>query len=249
MTLVIKLVKYDKEGDEIELKASFQSVVEIAFNTEDIKEQCDRGVGVIERKIKEFFSQGSGCSVRDVVKLVLHVSPYEPLRAASHISIDPWLNAKKAIINIKNNHEKCFVWSILAALYPPKFHAERVAQYALYEKELNIKDLVFPLEVLAVKKFERLHSHLSINVFALDNKTVYPVQLTINRDAYKVINLLIITLAERWHYTLIKNMSALLSRQTSRNVNKKHWCNYYLHEFATEKRLNKHVEDCNRNGL
>ena len=39
MTLIIKLVKYDKEGDEIEHEASFQSAVEVAFNEDDIKEQ------------------------------------------------------------------------------------------------------------------------------------------------------------------------------------------------------------------
>ena len=88
MTLTIKLVKYDKEGDEIELEASFQSAVEVAFNEEDIKEQYDQAVDIIERKIKEFFSQGSGWSVRKVLKLDLHVSPYEPLRAASHIPTD-----------------------------------------------------------------------------------------------------------------------------------------------------------------
>ena len=96
-----------------------------------------------------------------------------------------------------------------------------------------------------VKKFEKLNQSLAVNVFALDNKTVYLVHLTVNRDASKVINLLIITSGERWHYTLIKNMSALLHGQTPRNGNKKH-C---LHGFTSSERLNRHVEDCNKNGL
>ena len=249
LTMIVKLTKFDKEGEEIELEASFQSTVEIALNEEDVKEQYDRGVDIIERKIKEFVSQGSGWSVGEVVKLDLHVAPYEPLRAASYIPTDPWLTAKKAIINVKNDDEKCFVWSVLAGLHPQKLHANRVSKYVPYMKELNVKDLTFPLKVTDVKKFEKKNPSLSVNVFALENKTVYPVHLTINGDATCHVNLLVITSGDKWHYTLIKNMSALLSCQTSINRHKKHWCYYCLHGFMTKERLNRHVEDCNKNGL
>ena len=249
LTMIVKLTKFDKEGEEIELEASFQSTVEIAFNEEDVKEQYDKGVDIIERKIKEFVSQGSGWSVEEVVRLDLHITPYVPLRAASYIPTDPWLSAKKAIINIKNDDEKCFIWSVLAALHPQKLHAYRVSKYVLYQNEMNVEDLIFPLKVTDVKKFEKKNPTPSVNVFALEKKTVYPVHLTTNKDATNHVNLLVLTSGDRWHYTLIKNMSALLSRQTSINRHKKHWCYYCLHGFMTEERLERHVEDCSRNGL
>ena len=56
LTMIVKLTKFDKEGEEIELEASFQTAVEVALNDEDVKEQYDRGVDIIERKIKEFIS-------------------------------------------------------------------------------------------------------------------------------------------------------------------------------------------------
>ena len=249
LTMIVKLTKFDKEGEEIELEASFQSTVEIALYEKDVKEQYDRRVDIIERKIKEFVSQGSGWSVGEVVKLDLHAAPYVPLRAASYNPTDPWLAAKKAIINVKNNDEECFMWSVLAGLHPQSKDAQRVSKYVLYQHGLNVKDLIFPLKVTDVKKFEKKNPSLSVNVFALENKTVYPAHLTINGDATSHVNLLVITSEDRWHYTLIKNISALLSRQTSTNDHKKHWCYYCLHGFMTKERLNRHVEDCNKNGL
>ena len=52
----------------------------------------------------------------------------------------------------------------------------------------------FQLKVTDVKKkSEKLNSSLSVNVFALENKSVYFVHLTINRDAASHVKLLVIT--------------------------------------------------------
>ena len=200
LTMIVRRSKFDKKGEEIELEASFQSTVEVALNEEDAREEYGRVVDIIERKIKEFISQGSGWSLGKVVKLDLHVASYEPLCVAFFIPTDPWLAAKRAIINVKNDDGKCFVWSALVGLHPQKLHANRVSKYVPYMKELSVKDLIFPLKVTDVKKFEKLNPFMSVNVFAL--KT--------NRNAANHVNLLVITSGDRWHYTLIKNKNALL---------------------------------------
>ena len=137
----------------------------------------------------------------------------------------------------------------LVALHPQKFHAKRVFNYEPYEKELNIKGLIFSLKVTDVKKFDKLNCTLSINVFAIDNKTVHPIHLTVNKEASKFINLLVIIMGENWHYTLIKNMSTLLSSQKSRNEHKKYWCYNSLHSLTSEERSKRHAEDCCKNSL
>ena len=104
---------------------------------EDAREQYYRGVDIIERKIKEFVSQGSGWSVEEMVKQDLHVAPYELLRAASYIPTDTWLAAKKAIISVKNDDGKCFVWSVLAGLHPQKLHANRVSKYVQWISDIQ----------------------------------------------------------------------------------------------------------------
>jgi len=54
--------------------------------------------------------------------------------------------------------------SVLAALHPPKYHAERVSNYVDYENSLNISGLNFPLAVKDVPKFEKQNQSISVNV-------------------------------------------------------------------------------------
>ena len=61
------------------------------------------------------------------------------------------------------------MWSVLAGLHSHCKDAQRVSKYEPNEMELNVKNLVFPLKMMDVKKFEKLNPSLSVNVFALDN--------------------------------------------------------------------------------
>ena len=50
------------------------------------------------------------------------------------------IKLKKVVVNIQNNYNKCFLWSDLAHLHPPKWNPERVPHYKKYETTLNVKD-------------------------------------------------------------------------------------------------------------
>ena len=54
---------------------------------------------------------------------------YDPLKASSHIPLPKELQSKKALLNIQNNDEKCFLWSVLAHLHPVAENAHRVSHY------------------------------------------------------------------------------------------------------------------------
>jgi hypothetical protein len=51
---------------------------------------------------------------------------YRPLRGSSYIPLPIKLRTKRAIINVKNKDNKCFMWSVLAVLYPPQRDSERI---------------------------------------------------------------------------------------------------------------------------
>jgi hypothetical protein len=82
------------------------------------------------------------------------------------------------MINIQNNDNKCFLWSILAALYPPKDHVSQVGYYRKYENKIKIYS--YPVHINDVKKIERDNrsinlrtgkfNNLSINAFSLEIK-------------------------------------------------------------------------------
>ena len=96
------------------------------------------------RRLKDFIRDGSGWTVRQVDNLELHFVSYKPIAGSSYIKTPKFIAGKNAVNNIQNEDNKCFMWSILAALHPVNQNANRVNKYKLYEKELNISDIKFP---------------------------------------------------------------------------------------------------------
>ena len=55
---------------------------------------------------------------------------------------------KKAIINIKNKDNKCFMSSILRYLHlNDVLNPERLTRIKQYEKDLNFKGITFPVKI------------------------------------------------------------------------------------------------------
>ena len=52
-----------------------------------------------------------------MIELDLHLLEFDPLRATSYIPLPTYIQNRKAVINIKNKDEKCFLWSVIAGLY------------------------------------------------------------------------------------------------------------------------------------
>ena len=63
----------------------------------------------------------------------------------------PPRNSKKAVINVKNEDEYCFMWAVLAVLYPVSIHLENVNHYEHYHQELNLEGIEFPISHEGIK--------------------------------------------------------------------------------------------------
>ena len=207
----------------------------------------------ITKKIDEFVKLGSGWSVDKIISLELHIVPYQPVSKAScYVATPGYIAAKKAVLNIVNDDDLCFVWCILASLHNVEDNAHRVSKYIKYFNELDLTGLNFPMRVQDIKKFEKLNVKISVNVFAFDNKDscIYPVYITSDREREHHVNLLLVTneTRRRNHYVLIKDMSKLLAGRTN-HQKMCHYCNYCLWGFSREDLLNSHIEDCRKFGL
>ena len=88
--------------------------------------------------------QGSGFNIGTVSYIDLNILKSTPLKASSYIDLAKDIKNKKAIINIKNTENKCFLWIILAHLYPQERDCERVSKYKKYENKLETGDLGIP---------------------------------------------------------------------------------------------------------
>ena len=195
---------------------------------------------------------GSGWSILNVECLELHVAPYLPISASSYVATPTYIAKKKAVINIQNEDNLCFLWSVLAALNPINGHPERVSYYSSFQRELDIVNLKFPLAVSDVVKFEKLNTSISVHVFAFEDRSscIYPVYVTSFKGRQHHVNLLLIVddKTGKSHYILIRNMSRLFGDRSKRKI--AHYnCDYYLHGFVRQELLDTHVEDCKKFGM
>ena len=171
---------------------------------------------------------------------------YTPLRGSSYIKVPKYLEDKKAIINMKNDDDKCFLWCVLRALNPVEKNKERIDR-TLKSKinTLNMKDIKYPITLQDIKKFESLNSNIPISVLGYNEEDkVYPLRNSDNMNREHEIVLMLIEKDGVKHYCLVKNVSRLLSSQVSNHKEKYHFCLRCLNSFWTLKSLNKHLEYC-----
>ena len=136
-------------------------------------------------------------------------------------------------------------WAITRILNPEENNSERIDR-KLQEtsKTLNWEGLKFPVNFSDINTFASHNSSISVNVFGYE-KLVYP--LTISKHNYKrenIDNLLLISDDIKQHYCWIKDISKLLSLQTSKHGHVRHVCFRCLSTFNSEKSLASHHEYC-----
>ena len=193
-----------------------------------------------------FQSKGSGWRLHSIIKLELHTTRYNPLRGETWIPLPKELANKKAIINMQNKDNKCFLRCVLRALNPKDNHPERVdKELKLKENTLNMDGIKYPVSLkYDIDKFENQNPTISITVYGYEEKEVHPLRNSNNIDREYNITLMLIEKDGVLHYCLVKNRSRLLSSQVSKHKEKSYFCDRCLNSFWCEKSLNNHLEYC-----
>ena len=70
--------------------------------------------------------KGSGWVLDKIIKLDLHIHKYTPIGGSTFIPLPHKLKIKKAILNVKNKDNKCFLWGVLSHLFKAKSNHDRV---------------------------------------------------------------------------------------------------------------------------
>ena len=227
-------------------KTSFHSKAEVNLEGTDVDDLYDAMTDRVLESMATFQMRGSNWTFKSIICLEIHTVAYEPLKGNCYIPLPLKLAQKKAIINMTSEDNKCFTWSVLRALNPREEHTERIDK-DLKQKEdsLNMTGIVYPVSVKVIDKFERQNPTISINVFGHE-EYVYPLRVSKYEDR-EAVNLLLIFDEERKHYCLIKNMSRLLTAQTSKRNGAQYYCMRCLNPFHSQESLDKHLEYCNTN--
>ena len=183
-------------------KAYFRTGVYKNLESTDVEKLIRRCFKKIVQEIGTYQKNGSGWYFKEVVQLEIHTVEFNPNKGSSYIPLPNWILNKKAIVNIQNKDEKCFLWCILRYFYPRDSHEERLTDLKKYEFSLNTKGIDFPMKLKDISKFEKLNPSLpGINVFSVnDSKEFYPLRMA-ERDCLNTIDLS----RRRWCFTLYTN--------------------------------------------
>ena len=230
-------------------KAYFNSGTHINLESTDVEKLIDKNVKKIIEDLEAFQKNGSGWYFKEVVNLEIHTNEYEPMKGSSYIPLPDWISNKKAIVNIQNKDQKCFLWCILRYLYPKDSKDSRLTDLKKYEFSLNTEGIDFPMKLKHISKFEKLSPSLpGINVFSVnDNKKFYPLRMA-EKDCLNTIDLLFYEEDGVSHYSLIKNFNRLVKSQitSSKNGTVFIFKECFTH-FTKNELLQKHILYCSNN--
>jgi len=202
----------------------------------------------LDHKVEQWNKRGSNFNIERVSRFVLSIHPYRPLHGSTFVPTQEFLANKHCLIKVQNNDEKCFVWSVSSALYPPTHNPQRLSKYKDYESSLKLEGLNFSIQTKQIPLFEKLNPSISINVLAFEESSKgFTVEYrSPERERERHVNLLLLEDADnpsKRHYVWIKNMSALVSHRT-KHVGATYVCNSCLHPFKTQRVLDNHIPYC-----
>ena len=184
-----------------------------------------------------------------MVQLEIHIVEYNPAKESSYIPLPDWISNKKAIVNIENKDDKCFIWCILRYLHPRDRDEERLTGLKKYEFSLNTKGITFPMKLKHISKFEKLNPSLpGINVFSVNGyKKFYPLRMA-EKDCLNTIDLFLYEEDGVSHYSLIKNFNRLFKSQITSSKNGSIFiCKKCFTHFTKYELLQKHFLYCSNN--
>ena len=243
-----KMAKNHGDGFIIIRSFAFHSTYKIITESADLYEIYWECVDEIEEKIQKTENvEGSGWYFYESESLTVHVDIWDPIKASSYIDLPDELKNKKAIINMKNEDNKCFLWCVLRALNPKNKDAGRIdGDLKSKENTLNMEGIAYPVSLKDINRFEKQNLDISISVLGYSkDERIYPLRISKKEKERKHnIVLLLIKDGDNSHYCYVKNLSALLSSQVNNHKSKLYFCLNCLNGFDTPEKLENHKEYC-----
>ena len=115
----------------------------------------------------------SGFSLKKVLYMDVDFHKIHLVRGGSYVELDKWIADKKAIINTKNDDNKCFKWAVIVAVHKPD-HPERMSSLKKYENKFDWSGLTFPMDINKIDLFENRNDY-GVNVIYVDDKKSFAI--------------------------------------------------------------------------
>ena len=189
---------------------------------------------ILMQKLDDEQLEGSGFVLNGIVNVIMEVYKVNDIQASSWVELPEKYKNNKSIINIKNDDQYCFLWCILAHLFPVEDHKNRTSSYSMNLNKLILNGLEFPMKIKDIPKFENLNN-LNVNVFELTKTVLTPIHINTNYDQPQIDLMLY-----QNHYCLITKLHCLLNKDS----HMKWVCRRCLTAFSSQPVLFDHIERC-----
>ena len=120
-------VEFSRENETV--VSGFRNKTKISIN-DDLSGQYKEAAQEIISNIEAYESKGSGWIIKKLNKIELHMVKYKPFAASSYVDLPHKLkNSKYELINPENSDDKCFMWCVLALIFPAHKDPQRIYNY------------------------------------------------------------------------------------------------------------------------
>lgn len=225
----------------------FRSTGRSIFTQSNISSSLRSSTEQVLESYDLFMKMGSGWVLHSIISSQINIYQNEIRGGGCYKIIRKKLLPSRYVKNTRclltfkpNQNNQCFLYCILAALFPVKKHRNKAQSY---NKKLHLLDssmLSFPVSIQQIPKFEEANQ-IKINVIGIPKNEegfffLYKSQLSKNlneQGKIKQINLLLF----REHYSLITSWSCFLNYN---NTNKRQMCQ----NCGNFIRKHAHLSDC-----
>ncbi len=191
-----------------------------------------------------------------LLRLATCASMFRPTnlkRGGSYIPLPKRASASRGYLNVRNNDDRCFHWSVLAGLYPATNNAHETGRYERYMDQVDWKAINLPtsMDRKMFERFEHDNPELPpLNVHILNDKNNYvpmPFYSSIKPHFNEptAINVAYFKVNEAQHFVLMKNPRKALAQLQKRGNASKHPCMRCYNLFASKPKLDSHTLLCN----
>ena len=243
-------IAFEREIEDVRQATMGYFRSEIQTITDSTEFDAQSIVADLLRSIEEFTQEGSGWTLHLIKRLVLHIGQYAPLAGSSFVETPDFIRKKHCIVNVKNNDHLCFAYAILAHIFPVDMNHKpnELRHYERMLSSLNFSGINFPVKITDIRAFEKNNLDISVTVFECRNDThdIGPLYISKYRNRKHNVKLLLLKDPKdpaKFHYTTIRNISALVAHRT-KHCSKTFVCSFCLHPFSKEKHFLSHLPDC-----
>ena len=247
MVLVCRMASSNlAEGTTVENDAFFSSPVEEIFEGTDLVELTKKMNEWMLENMRNFQKGRTNWQFLRVERVEIHL---DEMTVGKFIPLPDWLDAKKALTNMKiENDDECFKYCLGRWKNPVEKNPQRITSLLKKQcEELIWEGISFPISWRGIDRFER-QNDISVNVLGLDGKEIITLRKTKEKKENHVI-LFKLKQGENEHFALVNNLNRLWFGQDSKNKNQRQVCDGCLNSFNSKETLEVHQEFCVDDGV